>query len=68
MKLTPEDKEYLDLNRNILYVSTKMSLEQTANLFRIYSYLDGKVHKPTGCGRCVRNAITLVKYKYENYV
>lgn len=67
MTLTQEDKEWLDANRNILYVSTRMTPEQTANLFRIYSYLAGKVHKPTGCGRCVRNAITTVKYNYEKH-
>lgn len=66
-KLIEEDKIWLDNNRNILYVSTRMTPEQSTNLFRIYSYLDGKVHKPTGCGRCLRNAIALTKHRYENY-
>ena len=68
MKLTEEDKTWLDNNKSLLYVSTRMTTEQSTNVFRIYSYLSGKLKKPTTCGNCVRTVINLIKNKYENYV
>jgi hypothetical protein len=62
--MTPEDFEYLKEN-SFIFNNVKLTPEQLARLFRIYSQLEGKDHRPTGCGRCVSNVKKRVKAEYD---
>ena len=62
--MTPEDFDYLTENI-FIFNNVKLTPEQVARLFQIYSRLDNKDHKPTSCGRCVSNAKKRVKTEYD---
>lgn len=62
--MTPEEFDFLK-NNLFIFNNVKLTPEQVAMLFRIYSRLEGKEHKPTSCGRCVSNAKKRVKTEYD---
>lgn len=64
--MTPEDYNWLTDNF-FIFNNVRLTPEQIARLFQIYSKLDNKLHKPTGCGRCISNAKKRVKIAYENF-
>ena len=65
--MTPEDKQWLDEHRNYLYVSSRMSSEETHMLYSIYNRITGQNKKPNGCGSCLRSTINMIKLHYEKY-
>jgi len=65
--MNPEDKQWLDDHKSYLYVSTKMTREETQMIYDIYNRLTGEKKAPNGCGSCMRNTIRLVKFYYEKY-
>ena len=64
--MTQEDYDYLKSNL-FIFNNVKLTKEQVDMLFEIYSRVDGKTHKPTGCGRCISNAKKRVKIAYDNF-
>jgi hypothetical protein len=46
-------------------ISRSIDKETMASLFGIYSWIDGKNHRPTGCGRCVMSAKARVWAQYK---
>lgn len=62
--MTQEDFDYLTENI-FIFNNIKLTPEQMARLFRIYSQLESREHKPTGCGRCISNAKKRVKIEYD---
>jgi hypothetical protein len=62
--MTPEEFDYLKTN-SFIFNNVKLNPDQVKMLFQIYSRLDGKEHKPTGCGRCIMNAKKRVKQEYD---
>lgn len=65
MKLKAEDKQWLDENRNMLYVSTRITKEDGVRLYDIYNSITGEKKTPNGCGSCMRNTINTIKKAYE---
>ena len=65
MKLKAEDRQWLDENRNMLYVSTRITKEDGIRLYDIYNSLTGLNKTPNGCGSCMRNTINTIKKAYE---
>lgn len=63
--MTHEDKEWLDNHRAYLYVSSRMTKEDTHKIYEIYNRLTGENKKPNGCGSCLRNTINKIKLHYE---
>ena len=68
MILTTEDRQWLDANKNMLYVSTRITTEDSTRLYNIYNSLTGSNKKPNGCGSCMRNTINIIKKAYESKV
>ena len=64
--MTQKDYDYLKSNL-FIFNNVKLTKEQVDMLFEIYSRVDGKTHKPTGCGRCISNAKKRVKIAYDNF-
>lgn len=64
--MTEQDYNWLKDNQ-FIFNNVRLTQEQVDMLFEIYSRIDGKVHKPTSCGRCVSNAKKRVKVAYENF-
>lgn len=65
--MTPEDKQWLDDHKSYLYISTRMTSEETQMLYDIYNRLTGLNKKPNGCGSCMRNTVRLITHYYEKY-
>ena len=42
-----------------------LTKEEGVELFAIYSWVTGKNHRPTGCGRCVASAKSTVWAQYN---
>lgn len=64
--MTQQDYDWLKENQ-IIFNNVRLTPEQLTRLFQIYSKLDNKEHKPTGCGRCVSNAKKRVLLAYESF-
>jgi hypothetical protein len=64
--MTQEDYNYLK-NNLFIFNNVRLTKEQVDMLFEIYSRVDGKTHRPTGCGRCISNAKKRVKIAYDNF-
>ena len=62
--MTQEDFDYLKENL-FIFNNVKLTPEQVARLFRIYSHLDGREHRPTSCGRCLSNVKKRIQAEYE---
>ena len=58
---------WLKQNHNLMYVSTRMTSEQTQRIYDIYNAITGDRKKPNGCGSCMRNTVSLVRSTYEKY-
>jgi hypothetical protein len=65
--MTQQDFEWLTENRNIMYVSTRMTREQGQMIFDIYNRIQPKRMEFTTCGSCVRTVINYLKQEYEKY-
>lgn len=64
--MTEQDYEWIKSNL-LIFNNVRLTKEQVDMLFEIYSRVDGKVHKPTSCGRCISNAKKRVKIAYESF-
>lgn len=61
-----EDRKWLGLHRNFLYVSTYMTKQEKQTLYNIYNRVTGENKKPNGCGKCVATVIKTLKHHFEN--
>jgi len=59
-------KQWIEANLSKLRGNTSWSKEELQMLFNIYSLLDNKEHRPTGCGRCVLTAKAFILKKYND--
>jgi len=62
-----KDNHYLWIEANLPLFMTNHSWQkgQILQLFEIYSDVDKREHKPTGCGRCVATARARVYKEYQ---
>lgn len=60
-----EDRTWLDLHRNFLYVSQHITKEEKQELYNIYNRITGENKKPNGCGKCLRTTLNIIKSHYE---
>lgn len=65
MELTPAQISWIEENRIFFTSNIKPTQELIQELFTIYSHVDGKTHKPTGCGRCIASARNRVWFEYQ---
>lgn len=65
MELTAEQIRWVEDNMLFFTSSIRPNREQIEDLFSIYSMLDGKQHKPTGCGRCIATARNRVWSQFQ---
>ena len=63
--MTLEDREWVGAHMLMFTSNVSKTSEQLDRLFKIYSALDGRTHRPTSCGRCVANAIKRVYAEYK---
>lgn len=63
--MTQEDLQWVKANLIMFTSNISKTSEQLDRLFKIYSTLDGREHRPTSCGRCVANAIKRVYAAYK---
>ena len=64
--MTQQDYDWLKSNL-FIFNNIRLTQEQVDMLFQIYSRIDGKTHRPTGCGRCISNAKKRVKQEYDRF-
>ena len=65
MELTGDHINWIEENKLFFTSNIRPSQEQIHQLFFMLTHLDGKVHKPTGCGRCVASARNRVWAQYQ---
>ena len=61
------DYMWLSQRERYLYVSTRMTTEETQTMYDIYNRLTGESKKPNGCGACLRGTVNTVRHHYELY-
>ena len=60
-----EDLDWVRANLIMFTANISKTSEQLDRVFKIYSDIEGKTHRPTSCGRCVANAIKRVYAEYK---
>jgi len=65
MELTQEHLEWIEENKLFFTSNVRPTQEQIHNLFFMLTHVDGKIHKPTGCSRCVASARNRVWAEYK---
>jgi len=68
MELTREQIEWIENNMLFFTSNIKPRKDQVESLFAILTHIDGKQHKPTGCGRCVASARNRVWAEYKKQI
>ena len=67
--LQPEQIAWIEKNDYFFNVPNRtLTKEDVRYLFAVYSWVDGKNHKPTGCGRCVASAKATVWAQYKKQI
>ena len=63
--LTNQQLQWIQANELRFITNTGWPRDTIQQLFEIYSYVDNKTHKPTGCSRCVATARDIVYKQYK---
>ena len=65
-QLNPQQIKWIEANLWLFDGPGRTITKETAQtLFAIYSWIDGKNHRPTGCGRCIVTAKQAVWHQYK---
>lgn len=65
MDLTATQINWIEENKLFFTSNIRPTQELIHQLFFILTHIDGKTHKPSGCGRCVANARSKVWAQYQ---
>lgn len=60
-----KDRRWLDEHKHYMYVSSRITKEDTQMIYEIYNRIYGTQKKPNGCGSCMRNTLKQIRTTYE---